>query len=137
MILKKSVKLRQAIIKRSILLKWHTLDYWIKTTCGYCLCIQNPVNNIFMYLSSLSLLNLIYVTNNCCTSTHWSFGTQRVDIFSANPTYGTQLKYSNCELIALLTSPLPCYTLIVKKWVLLLSMAFGPERDARFFFYYK
>ena len=45
-------------------------------------------------------------------------------------------KDSNWKLIALLTSPLPCYTLVVKKWVLLLSMVFGSERDARFFFYW-
>ena len=43
-------------------------------------------------------------------------------------------KDSNWELIALLTSPLTCYRLVTEKWVLLLSMAFGPERDARFFF---
>ena len=44
-------------------------------------------------------------------------------------------KDSNWKLVALLISPLPCYTLMVKKWVLLLSMVFRPERDARFFFY--
>lgn len=43
-------------------------------------------------------------------------------------------KDSNWELIALLTSPLTCYRLVTEKWVLLLSMVFGPERDARFFF---
>ena len=46
-------------------------------------------------------------------------------------------KDSNWELIALLTSHLPCYTLVGKKWVLLLSTVFGFERDARFFFYYE
>lgn len=43
-------------------------------------------------------------------------------------------KDSNWELIALLTSPLTCYRLVTEKWVLLLSMVIGPERDARFFF---
>lgn len=43
-------------------------------------------------------------------------------------------KDSNWELIALLTSPLTCYRLVTERWVLLLSTAFEPERDARFFF---
>lgn len=43
-------------------------------------------------------------------------------------------KDSNWELIALLTSPRTYYRLVSEKWVLLLSMVFGPERDARFFF---
>lgn len=60
-----------------------------------------------------------------------------VDIFNANPAYRTPRKGSHWELIALLTSPLPYYTLVVKKWVLLLSTVFGFERDARFFFYYE
>ncbi len=98
---------------------------------------KKSTNSILMvvYLPSLSVLNLIYIFNNCCMSTGQVVRfPDPVDIFNANPAYRTPRKDSNWELIALLTSPLPCYTLIIKKWVLLLSMVFGPERDARFFF---
>lgn len=69
-------------------------------------------------------------------STGWAIRSPApVGIFNVNPSYGTQRKDSTWELIALLTSPLTCYRLVFEKWVLLLSMVFGPERDARFFFY--
>lgn len=91
-----------------------------------------------VYLPSLSVLNLISIFNNCCMSTGQVVRfPDPVDIFNANPAYRTPRKGSHWELIALLTSPLPYYTLVVKKWVLLLSTVFGFERDARFFFIMK
>lgn len=98
---------------------------------------KKSTNSILMvvYLPSLSVLNLIYIFNNCCMSTGQVVRfPDPVDIFNANPAYRTPRKDSNWELIALLTSPLTCYRLVTEKWVLLLSMVFGPERDARFFF---
>ena len=88
-----------------------------------------------VYLPSLSVLNLICIFNNCCMSTGQVVRfPDPVDIFNANPAYRTPRKDSNWELIALLTSHLTYYRLVTEKWVLLLSMVFGPERDARFFF---
>ena len=98
---------------------------------------KKSTNSILMvvYLPSLSVLNLIYIFNNCCMSTGQVVRfPDPVGIFNANPAYRTPRKDSNWELIALLTSPLTCYRLVTEKWVLLLSMVFGPERDARFFF---
>lgn len=98
---------------------------------------KKSTNSILMvvYLPSLSVLNLISIFNNCCMSTGQIVRfPDPVDIFNANPAYRTPRKGSHWELIALLTFPRTCYRLVAEKWVLLLSMVFGPERDARFFF---